>query len=117
MCRNLIVLACLLLPSGTHSAPKDPPLEIQADRIEVNQKNGHVRFEGHVRVQRGKLNLECGLVTARYQNGKLTEMKAEKSVRVRSEEFIAQAGFAHFDQGKNLLSLHGKPRLIRGRAP
>ena len=78
MIRPFVVLVALLLMAnaaaaqsanvsfGTEQHNADQPVEVTADRLDVNQTDGTATFEGNVVVVQGELTLTAGRVLVEY---------------------------------------------------
>lgn len=108
-------LLTLSLWAATALAAPTAPLDIRADRMELTQKSGELRFEGHVSAQQGELTLRCARLLARYgKDGALTELRAEGDVQVTAEGLSARAQSAVYQQAAGTLILTGSPTVQRG---
>jgi lipopolysaccharide export system protein LptA len=116
--KRLILLASILLIAATTvAAPTktEPTVDIRADRVELDQKTGRIRFTGQVVVKQKDLELRCEQLQARYEKGgKLVELVATGQVRVTSPQWTASADAAHYQRKKEVLELTGSPRVRRG---
>ena len=105
-----------LLISMAFAAPEKPiAVDIQAERVEIDQKLGRVLFSGGVRVSRGALVLACERLVARYEkNGVLIALTMRGRLTVHGKEFSAQAGYGEYDHKAGRLVLTGQPQVKRG---
>jgi lipopolysaccharide export system protein LptA len=109
---GLIALLIACLPT---TASAEQPLDIRADRLELDQKARTAVFEGAVQASQADLTLTCTRLIARYDaEGRVAALSAEGDVRVRSEALDAQAATARWDRESGELVLTGKPRVRRG---
>ncbi|MFN3198514.1 MAG: LptA/OstA family protein [Bradymonadia bacterium] len=93
------------------------PLDIRADNLVLNQKQGTARFTGHVVARQGDFELRCGLIKARYDDeGVLQTIDAEGEVTVKGEGLKAMARQATYRHEEGVLTLTGEPRLERAGA-
>lgn len=115
----LLLLLVLLAPPQPKPAPAAAPravLDVQADRLEYDQKTGRVRFEGNVRATQGDLRLRCARLTARYGNdGALGDLQATGGVRVVQGELSAQARKVAYFKKDQRLVMTGDPVVTRGK--
>lgn len=105
---TLIPLAFLLV------AADEAPLDVQADRMELTQKTGLVRFEGNVRATQDALTLRCDRLVARSKDGEVVQLTAEGSVAVASEDLRATAKKVVWQRSAGTLVFTGSPRVTRG---
>lgn len=121
----LLLLALLAPPAPATKTPaaKAPatkiaaptaPLDIRADRLELDRKAGTARFSGAVEVAQGRLVLRCAALSASYAEGEVVSLVAEGGVEVRGEDWVARAERANYDREAGLLTLAGDPRIERG---
>lgn len=107
MSAALLILSILLTPPL--------PLDVQAERLELDQKTGQVRFEGDVRATQGDLRLRCGRLTARYlEDGSLGDLHATGGVSVTQGPLSATAQRARYFHADKRLELTGAPVVRRG---
>ncbi len=105
----LIPLAFLLV------AADEAPLDVRADRMELLQKKGLVRFEGHVVATQDDLTLRCTSLVARSRkDGEVAEMTATGEVVVEAEGLRATAAKARWSKAEGTLVFTGNPRVVRG---
>lgn len=105
----LLLIAALLAPNGVAA-----PVDIRADRLELDQKAGTARFEGAVQVAQGKLTLRCAALDARYADGRVVALTATGGVTLTGEGWTAGASRAEWDRAQGRLVLTGDPRIERG---
>lgn len=106
------MLAALL--AAALLTPATAPLDIRADRLELDRKAGTARFTGGVEVAQGRLTLRCGALVATYTDGEVATLVAEGGVEVRGEDWVARAAEARYDRREGRLVLTGEPRIERG---
>ena len=70
---------------------KNIAVDIQAERVEIDQKVGRVLFIGGVKVSRGDLVLACERLVAHYQKNGTLALTMRGRLTVRGKEFSAQA--------------------------
>ncbi len=109
----LALLTCLLLAAPP--AATEAPLDVEADRLVLDQRSGEVVFEGNVRAQQADLRLTCRRLVARYrEDGQVASLTAEGAVRVESGELSATAGRAAWSAAQGTLELTDDPVVTRG---
>lgn len=111
--------AGLLLTAADHA-----PLDIQADRLELDQKAGVARFEGNVVARQESLELRCDRLTAHYDDaGAVKELIAEGNPQVRRGDdvltgerirLLPQEGRLVVEKARGRLNV---PRLAKANAP
>ena len=106
------------MATSTQAAPPKvmPTIDIQAQRMELLQKEGMIHFTGDVVVKQKSLELRCEALKAKYdKEGNLVELTARGQVRVNSPEWKAMADTAHYRRKADVLELRGKPRVRQGK--
>lgn len=92
------------------------PLDIRADRMELTQQSGELRFEGNIVATQADFSLRCQRLLARYQkDGALASLRAEGAVRVTAEGLQASAAVATYEAKSETLVLTGDPTVKRGQ--
>lgn len=102
---------------------KDAPVEIEADRLEVVDKQGLAVFEGNVSVVQGSTLLKTRRLTVRYISGKgasgpggnIRSIEATGKVAVRSKDQTASADKAIVDMQKQIATLSGNVSISQGK--
>lgn len=75
--------ACLLAPAAAAlDIDRSKPVQVQADRIELNQRSGIGRYTGNVRLTQGTLKIGAAEVEMRHRGSQLEAISAQgKPVR------------------------------------
>jgi len=111
----LAMLAPLGLPA--EEADQAPPLEIRADRAEIDHLQHVALFQGHVVLRRGAFELRCPRLRAyfREEQGRLrlVRAKATGGVQFRDRKAHGNAKQAELDLGSQKLVLLGDARIER----
>jgi lipopolysaccharide export system protein LptA len=58
-----LLLFCLPLPAWGLASDRDQPIEVEADRATLNQKEGMSIYEGNVKLTQGTLRLQAATMT------------------------------------------------------
>ena len=93
------------------------PVNVAADRIEVQDRADRAIFSGNVVVQQAELTLTAPRLTVAYSNSggiEIERLDASGGVTVRSPSETAQGQFAIYDLDSRLITLVGGVTLIRG---
>lgn len=99
------------------------PVDVAADRIEVQDRADRVIFSGNVDVRQGQLQLSAPRITVSYSEAggiQIERLEASGGVRLRSPSESAQAQFAVYDTDRRLITMLGGvvlnqgPNVIRG---
>ena len=123
-----IILASVALTGSTALAQsKDPvsalkghdsdaPVDVSADRIEVQDRADRAVFLGNVHVRQAELTLDTERLTVAYSSGggiQIRRLDAAGGVVVRSPSETARGNFAIYDLDKRLITLLGNVQLNR----
>jgi len=118
---KLLLLMILFMLPGTVmslSTDKDKPMEIEADRVEIDDKTGHSTFRGNVKITKGSIRLNAQTVVVYESNGELDKVIASGApvyFRQRPDgkpdDVIAEANRIEFYSRKNLIYLINKARI------
>jgi lipopolysaccharide export system protein LptA len=131
--RQATIVACfaglllLLPPEAGAQAQKhdaDQPIEINADSLEVLQKDQRAVFRGNVDAQQGRIRLKADELEVHYRGkgkgeagqvgGSITRIDARGSVFVSSPTETAQGDVGVYDVTAKEITLTGKVVLTRG---
>ena len=131
--RRLLGLAGLLLglaagqaasgQGGAGSALKghdtDAPVDVAADRIEVQDRADRAIFSGNVEVRQGDLQLSTSRLTVAYANAdgiEIERLEASGGVTLRSPSETARSQYAIYDLNRRLVTMIGGVTLNRGQS-
>ena len=130
MGRNFILSATLAVAAGlgTAALAQEPvsalkghnsnaPVDVAADRIEVQDRADRAIFAGNVRVKQEELTLETARLTINYSNSggiEIDRLDAAGGVTVRSPSETATGSFGVYDLDRKLITLLGNVQLNRG---
>lgn len=129
-----VALALLLMVGGTAVAQdfggafdgmrnSDEPVQIEADRLEVTDRDGIAVFEGNVSVVQGTTVLKTSRLKAFYARdaqgnagpgGNLRRIEASGRVAVRSGDQVATADKAVVDMQTQMVNLSGNVSVSQG---
>jgi lipopolysaccharide export system protein LptA len=116
-----IPLASLALAQQPVSALKghdpDAPIDVAADRIEVQDRSDRAVFAGNVHVKQASLTLDTERLTVAYTSGggiQIRRLDASGGVTVRSPSETARGNFGIYDLDRKLITLIGAVQLNRG---
>ena len=133
MRRFRIVLAAMLAAAGPEASgalaqsggpvsalrghDSDAPVDVSADRIEVQERADRAIFAGNVQVRQGALTLEAQRLTVAYSGGggvQIRRLDAAGGVIVRSPSETARGDIGIYDLDRKLITLLGNVQLDRG---
>ena len=93
------------------------PIDVTADRIEVQDRADRAIFAGNVHVKQATLALDTERLTVSYSSGggiQIRRLDAAGGVVVRSPSETARGNFGIYDLDKKLITLIGAVQLNRG---
>src|SRR3954469_23601482 len=96
------------------------PVDVQADRLEVQDRSDRAIFAGNVHVTQAELTLETPRLTVAYSGGQannnnvqIHRLDAAGGVVVRSPSETARGDFGIYDLDRKLITLLGNVQLNR----
>lgn len=92
------------------------PVDVSADRIEVQDRADRAMFSGNVQVRQQELTLQAQRLTVAYSNGRgiqIQRLDAAGGVIVRSPSETARGAFGVYDLERKLITLIGGVQLSR----
>lgn len=95
------------------------PVDVAADRIEVQDRADRAIFSGNVVVRQASLTLNAARLTVAYTNAggiEIQRLDASGGVTVRSPSETARGQFAIYDLNSRLITLLGGVTLTRGES-
>ena len=95
----------------------DAPVDVTADRIEVQDRADRAMFAGNVHVKQAELSLDTERLTVAYTNAngvQIQRLDAAGGVVVRSPSETAKGDFGIYDLDRKLITLIGAVQLNRG---
>jgi lipopolysaccharide export system protein LptA len=108
--------------SGGASALKghdsNAPVDVSANRIEVQDRADRAIFAGNVHVTQGALTLDTQRLTVAYSNQggvQIQRLDAAGGVTVKSPSETARGNFGIYDLDRKLITLIGAVELVRGQ--
>jgi len=93
------------------------PVDVAADRIEVQDRADRAIFSGNVVVRQASLTLNAARLTVAYSNAggvQIQRLDASGGVTMRSPSETATGQFAIYDINNRLITLVGGVTLVRG---
>ena len=93
------------------------PVDVSADRMEVQDRADRAVMAGNVHVKQQELTLDTARLTIAYTNGpgglKMQRLDASGGVVVKSPTETARGAFGVYDLNRKLITLVGGVQLIR----
>jgi len=93
------------------------PIDVAADRIEVQDRADRAIFVGNVHVTQAELSLDTARLTVAYSSAgsiQIQRLDASGGVVVKSPSETATGNFGVYDLDRKLITLVGDVRLNRG---
>lgn len=97
----------------------DAPVDVAADRIEVQDRADRAIFSGNVEVRQGNLRLSAARLTVAYANAggiEIKRLEASGGVTLRSPDETARSRYAIYDLDRRLVTMLGAVTLDRGES-
>ena len=94
----------------------DAPVDVTADRIEIQDRADRAIFAGNVHVRQAELTLETARLTVAYSSDagvQIRRLDAAGGVVVRSPSETAKGDFGIYDLDRKLITLIGNVQLDR----
>jgi len=118
-----LAAATAALGQGAGSALRghdtDAPVDVAADRIEVQDRADRAIFSGSVEVRQGSLRLSAQRLTVAYSSTggiEIERIEASGGVILRSPSETARSRFAIYDLDRRLVTMIGGVTLARGQS-
>ncbi len=98
----------------------DAPVDVTADRIEVQDRSDRAIFAGNVHVKQGALTLDTARLSVAYSGGaggggvQIRRLDAAGGVIVRSPSETGKGDFGIYDLDRKLITIIGNVQLTRG---
>lgn len=102
--------------SALRGHDSNAPVDVSADRIEVQERADRALFVGNVKVRQAQLTLDTERLTVAYSGGtgiQIRRLDAAGGVVVRSPSETARGNFGIYDLDRRLITLVGDVRLNR----
>ncbi|MEQ7874116.1 LptA/OstA family protein [Sphingomonas sp. ASV193] len=118
-------LTLLIAAVGPAAAPtsalkghnSNAPVDVNADRMEVQDRADRAMFVGNVHVKQDELTLDTARLTIAYSSAgkiQIQRLDAAGGVVVRSPTETGRGNFGIYDLNRKLITLIGDVRLDRG---
>ena len=114
-------LAPAAAAQGIRNHNSNAPVDVEADRIEVQDRSDRAVFSGNVKVRQGGLALDSARLTVAYANGgnsgggvDIQRLDASGGVVVRNADQTARGNVAIYDVNRRLITMVGGVTLKQG---
>lgn len=122
-CTGLVAAAAFAQANEPVSALKghnsNAPVDVSADRIEVQDRADRAIFAGNVHVRQAELTLDTARLTVAYSSEggiQIDRLDASGGVVVKSPSETARGDFGVYDLDRRLITLIGSVQLNRGQS-
>lgn len=113
-----LAMSAPLVAQALANHSTNAPVDVEADRIEVQDRADRAIFSGNVRVKQGNLNLDAARLTVAYSTAgsgvDIQRLDAAGGVTVRSPSETARGQFAVYDLNRRLITMIGGVTLEQG---
>lgn len=115
----MVVLAVPASGQALQGHNAKAPVDVAADRIEVQDRADRAIFSGNVRVNQAGLTLTAARLTVAYENGggsgvSIERLDATGGVTVTSATETARGDIAIYDLPRRLITMVGGVTLVQG---
>lgn len=116
---TITMLAAPAIGQSLANHNSNAPVDVEADRIEVQDRSDRAVFSGNVKVRQGGLALDSARLTVAYANGggsgpNIQRLDASGGVVVRSATETARGAVAIYDLNRRLITMVGGVSLQQG---
>lgn len=114
-----LALASPLVAQALRGHNTSGPVDVEADRIEVQDRADRAIFAGNVRVRQGDLTLDAARLTVAYDRAagdgvQIERLDATGGVQVRSPSETARGQYAVYDLNRRQITMIGGVTLNQG---
>ena len=103
--------------SGLSGFNSNAPVDIGADRIEVQDRANRATFSGNVEARQGNMRMNAARLTVVYaggQNVQIQRLEASGGVTLRTPTETARSQFAIYDVPRRIVTMIGGVNLDQG---
>jgi len=113
----LAVAPALAQSSGISGFNSNAPVDVAADRIEVQDRANRAIFSGNVQVHQGNMQMAAARLTVVYAGGQsvqIQRLEASGGVTLRTPSETARSRFAIYDVPRRIVTMIGGVTLDQG---
>lgn len=103
--------------SGLSGFNSNAPVDVGADRIEVQDRANRATFSGNVEARQGNMRMNAARLTVVYaggQNVQIQRLEASGGVTLRTPTETARSQFAIYDVPRRIVTMIGGVNLDQG---
>lgn len=104
--------------SGRAGFNSNAPVDVEADRIEVQDRADRAIFSGNVVARQGNMTMNAARLTVAYTNTSgvdVQRLEASGGVVLRTPSETARGNFAIYDVNRRIVTLTGGVHLTQGQ--
>lgn len=104
--------------SGRSGFNSNAPVDVDADRIEVQDRADRAIFSGNVVARQGNMTMNAARLTVAYTNNNgvnVERLEASGGVTLRTPSETARGAFAIYDVDRRIVTMTGGVHLTQGR--
>jgi len=105
------------LGQGVRGFDSNAPVDVAADRIEVQDRANRAVFSGNVVVRQGNMTMNAARLTVVYAGGesvRIQRLEASGGVTLRTPSETARSRFAIYDVPRRIVTMIGGVNLDQG---
>lgn len=104
--------------SGRSGFNSNAPVDVEADRIEVQDRADRAIFSGNVVARQGNMTMTAARLTVAYTNTSgvdVQRLEASGGVTLRTPSETARSSFALYDVNRRIVTMTGGVNLTQGQ--
>jgi lipopolysaccharide export system protein LptA len=106
--------------TGLSGFNSNAPVDVDADRIEVQDRSDRAIFSGNVIARQGNMTMNAARLTVAYTNGpgsgvNVERLEATGGVTLHTPTETAQGNFAIYDVDRRIVTMIGGVHLTQGQ--
>ena len=104
--------------SGRNGFNSNAPVDVEADRIEVQDRADRAIFSGNVIARQGNMTMNAARLTVAYTDTSgvdVQRLEASGGVTLRTPSETARGNFAIYDVNRRIVTLTGGVHLTQGQ--
>ena len=104
--------------SGRSGFNSNAPVDVEADRIEVQDRADRAIFSGNVIARQGNMTMSAARLTVAYTDTRgvdVQRLEASGGVTLRTPSETARSSFALYDVNRRIVTMTGGVQLTQGQ--
>ncbi len=117
----LIFIFIINMPAIAKTSDKEAPINIEADRLEMREKENISIYSGNVEITRGSMKIKGDTIIITYKDGVLYRIEANGQpatffqLNDLDEAISAESFYIDYNEKANKLELKEKARLLKNK--